>query len=125
MNHTIKTLSGVRLQEFTGVHAAGRTSYAYPSELVRTAVNCNPNCKPGFSRPFGLVILVGARSVCPRVTVVVPYRAGRLAAANPVISCGEKTLSYCFTLVVLIGGVEAQAPVEGFRAVLARVIGDC
>ena len=55
----IKSLSGVRSREFTGVHAAGRTAYAHPSELVRTAVNCNPNCNPGFSRLSGLVVRGG------------------------------------------------------------------
>jgi hypothetical protein len=59
LNPRIKSLSGVRSQEFTGVHAAGRTAYVYPSELVRTAVNCNPNCNPGFSRPSGLVVRGG------------------------------------------------------------------
>jgi hypothetical protein len=59
VNPRIKSLSGVRSQEFTGVHAAGRTAYVYPSELVRTAVNCNPNCNPGFSRPSGLVVRGG------------------------------------------------------------------
>ena len=48
-----------------------------------------------------------------------------LPAAHPVISYGEEPLSYRFTLVVLTGGVEAQAAVEGFRAVLAGVIGNC
>lgn len=32
---------------FTGVRSAGQARCAYPGELVRTAVNCNPNCNPG------------------------------------------------------------------------------
>ena len=41
-----------------------------------------------------------------------PGIALALPAAHLVISCGEEPLSYRFTLVVLTGGVEAQAPVK-------------
>jgi hypothetical protein len=45
----IKSLSAASSPEFAGVRAAAQTGRAYPDELGRTAVNCNPNCNPAGS----------------------------------------------------------------------------
>jgi len=73
--------------------------------------------------PGGLLLLARARVPVPALTS--PCVPGsdparhRFGGRSP---GGEKPLSDRFTLVVLASGLEAQAPVEGLRAVLPRVV---
>jgi hypothetical protein len=45
-NPRIKSLSGAGSPGFMRVRAAAQAPRAYPGELGRIAVNCNPNCNP-------------------------------------------------------------------------------